>query len=196
VQLRFAKWKELLALPKPAEQAIVLTALYHFSRGVAQAALGSIAEAEQERAAYLAATAKVPAGTLYNLNPAATILAVADGVLSARIAGAKGQTEEMLTEWKRAIAAEDTLAYNEPPDWFYPTRESLGGALLKLKRYEAADLMFREDLERNPGSGRSLWGRWQALRAQDGDVPNTLVVRRRWQDSWNDADIVLRVDDF
>ncbi len=196
VQLRFAKWKELLVLPKPAEQATVLTALYHFSRGVAQAALGAVAEAEQERSAYLAAAAKVPADTLYNLNPASTILAVADGVLSARIAGAKGQTEEMLDAWKRAIAAEDTLAYNEPPDWFYPTRESLGGALLKLKRYDAADLIFREDLERNPGNGRSLWGRWQVLRAQDGDVPNTLVVRRRWQDSWNDADIVLRVDDF
>lgn len=196
VKLRFAKWKDVLALPKPAEQAPILTALYHFSRGVAHAALGSAAEAEQERDAYLAAKAKVPANTLYNLNPASTILAVADGVLSARIAGAKGQTEEMLAAWKRAIAAEDTIAYNEPPDWFYPTRESLGGALMKLKRYEEADLIFREDLERNPGNGRSLWGRWQVLRAQDGDVPNTLVVRRRWQDSWNDADIVLRVDDF
>ncbi len=196
VQLRFAKWKELLALPKPAEHATILTALYHFGRGTAQAALGAVAEAEQERAAYLAAAAMVPADTLYNLNPASTILAVTDAVLSARIAAAKGQTEAMLAAWKRAIEAEDTLAYNEPPDWFYPTRESLGGALLKLKRYEASDLIFREDLERNPGNGRSLWGRWQVLRAQDGDVPNTLVVRRRWQDSWNDADIVLRVDDF
>ncbi len=32
--------------------------------------------------------------------------------------------------------------------------------------------------------------------AQDGDVPATLVVRRRWQDAWNDADIVLKVEDF
>ncbi len=196
VQLRFAKWKDLLALPKPAERATILTALYHFSRGVAHAALGSVAEAEQERDAWLAAKAKVPADAVYNLNPAATILAVADGVLTARLAGAKGQTDEMLAAWKRAIAAEDTLAYNEPPDWFYPTRESLGGALVRLKRYDEADLIFREDLERNPGNGRSLWGRWQVLRAQDGDVPNTLVVRRRWQDSWNDADVVLRVDEF
>ena len=118
---------------------------------------GAVAEAEQERAAFVAAKAMVPADTLYNLNPASTILTVADGVLSARIAGAKGQTEEMLAAWKRAIAAEDTLAYNEPPDWFYPTRESLGGALLKLKRYEAADLIFREDLERVLGAaGASL----------------------------------------
>ena len=196
VQLRFAKWKDVLALPKPAEQATMLTALYHFGRGTAHAALGAVAEAEQEREAFTAAKAQVAADTLYNLNQASTILAVADGALNARIAGAKGQTEEMLAAWKRAIAAEDTLAYNEPPDWFYPTRESLGGALLKLKRYDAADLIFREDLERNPGNGRSLWGRWQVLRAQDGDVPNTLVVRRRWQDSWNDADVVLRFDDF
>ncbi len=196
VYVRFAKWKDVLALPKPAAQGAILTALYHFSRGVAHAALGSVAEAEQERNAFLAAKATVPADTLFNLNPASTILTVADGVLSARIAGAKGETDAMLAAWKLAIAAEDTLAYNEPPDWFYPARESLGGALLKLKRYDEADLIFREDLERNPGSGRSLWGRWQVLRAQDGDVPNTLVVRRRWQDSWSDADTVLRVDDF
>lgn len=196
VQLRFAKWKEVLALPKPPEQATILTAMYHFGRGVAHAALGAVADAEQERTAYAAAKSKVPAGTLYNLNPAATILAIADGVLDARIAGAKGDNDAMLAAWKKAIGAEDTIAYNEPPDWFYPTRESLGAALIKLKRYEEAELVFREDLERNPGNGRSLWGRWQVLRAQDGDVPNTLVVRRRWQDSWNDADIVLRMDDF
>ena len=76
------------------------------------------------------------------------------------------------------------------------TRESLGAALMRAKKYEDADLAFREDLERNPGNGRSLWGRWQALRANDGDVPSTLVVRRRWQDAWNDADIILRMDDF
>jgi len=124
------------------------------------------------------------------------IFAVADAVLDARIAQGKGDSAAAIEAWRRAVTAEDAISYNEPPDWFYPTRESLGAALLKAKKYEEADLIFREDLERNPGNGRSLWGRWQALRAQDGDVPNTLVVRRRWQDAWNDADTVLRLEDL
>jgi tetratricopeptide (TPR) repeat protein len=133
---------------------------------------------------------------MFNLNPAANIFAVADGVLDARIAAASGQTDAAIAAWRRAVEAEDKISYNEPPDWFYPTRESLGAALLRVKKYEEADLAFREDLERNPNNGRSLWGRWQALRAADGDVPATLVVRRRWQDAWNDADTRLQLEDF
>jgi len=163
---------------------------------VAHAALGAAADAAKDRDAYVVAKRAVPAGTLFNLNPAANILAVADHVLDARIAAAAGDTEPAIAAWRLAVEAEDTITYNEPPDWFYPTRESLGAALLKAKRYEDADLSFREDLERNPNNGRSLWGRWQALRASDGDVPGTLVVRRRFQDAWTDSDFTLKLDDF
>ncbi|MGE3956667.1 MAG: hypothetical protein AB7H96_08115 [Vicinamibacterales bacterium] len=196
VQIRFAKWNEVLALPAPSASAKVLTALHHWGRGVAHAALNHAAEAEQAREAFTAARKEVPEGTLFNLNPAANVFAVAEAVLDARLAQAKGDAAGAIEAWKKAVAAEDRITYNEPPDWFYPTRESLGAALFRAKRYEEADLIFREDLERNPNSGRSLWGRWQVLRAQDGDVPATLVVRRRWQDAWNDADIVLRMEDL
>ena len=196
VQVRFAKWNEVLALQAPSADFKILTALHHWGRGVAHASLGHATDAEKERDAFAAARKTVTDGTLFNLNPAATIFDVAAGVLDARIAQAKGDTDAAIAAWRKAVEAEDRLVYNEPPDWFYPTRESLGGALLRAKRYEEADLIFRQDLERNPNNGRSLWGRWQALRAQDGDVPATLVVRRRWQDAWNDADIVLKVEEF
>ena len=42
------------------------------------------------------------------------------------------------------------LNYNEPADWFYPTRESLGAALLRAKRFPEAEQAFRDDLTRNP----------------------------------------------
>jgi tetratricopeptide (TPR) repeat protein len=196
VQLRFAKWREVLALPKPLENAAILTALYHFGRGVAHAALGAAAQAEAERQAYAAARNAVPADAMFNLNPAAKILAVADHVLDARIAAARDDGAAAIAAWQKAVAAEDEIGYNEPPDWFYPTRESLGAALYRAKRFEDADLVFRQDLERNPNNGRSLWGRWQVLRAFDGDVPGTLVVRRRFQDAWTGADTQLRIEDF
>jgi tetratricopeptide (TPR) repeat protein len=196
VQLRFAKWREVLALPKPLENAAILTTLYHFGRGVAHAALGAAAQAEAERQAYAAARNAVPADAMFNLNPAAKILAVADHVLDARIAAARDDGAAAIAAWQKAVAAEDEIGYNEPPDWFYPTRESLGAALYRAKRFEDADLVFRQDLERNPNNGRSLWGRWQVLRAFDGDVPGTLVVRRRFQDAWTGADTQLRIEDF
>jgi len=196
VQIRFAKWNDVLALPQPPEQSRFLTAFYHWGRGVAHGALGAATDAEKDRAAYLEAKGALPADAMFNLNPAANIMSVADNILDARIAAAKGETDASIAAWHRAVEAEDAISYNEPPDWFYPTRESLGGALIKAKKFDEADLAFREDLERNPNNGRSLWGRWQALRASDGDVPATQVMRRRWQDAWNDADIRLRIEDY
>jgi tetratricopeptide (TPR) repeat protein len=196
VYLRFGKWNEALLLPKPAVDRPMVTALYHWGRGAAYGALGNAAAAERERSAYAAARAAVAAGTLFNMNPAENVLAIADGVLDARVAAAKGDAAAELTAWRKAVAAEDTITYNEPPDWFYPTRESLGAALLRARRFDDADLAFREDLERNPNNGRSLWGRWQALRGADGDIPGTLVVRRRFQDAWAEADTALRLEDF
>jgi tetratricopeptide (TPR) repeat protein len=196
VMVRFAKWSDVLALPKPDEQAGILTTFYHWGRGVAHAALRATEDAEQDRNAYRTAKQAIAEGTMFNLNPAANVLAVADAVLDARISASRDDLDAAVTSWRTAVQAEDKITYNEPPDWFYPTRESLGAALVRAKRYDDANLIFREDLERNPNNGRSLWGRWQAMRAQDGDVPATQVVRRRWQDAWNDATVVLRLEDF
>jgi tetratricopeptide (TPR) repeat protein len=196
VLLRFAKWNEVLALPRPAEQFPVLTALDHWGRGVAHAAVGNSAEAEKERDLYASAKRSIPADAQFTLNPAGNILAVADAVLDARIAAARHDSNGSIAAWRKAVEAEEKIAYDEPPDWFYPTRESLGAELLRAKRYDEADLAFREDLERNPNNGRSLWGRWQVRRASDGDVPGTIVVRRRFIEAWADADTTLRLEDY
>jgi tetratricopeptide (TPR) repeat protein len=196
VQVRFARWKDVLELPKPDERARILTAFYHWGRGVAHAALGAMPDAERDREAFIGARRAVPAGTAFNMNTADSILAVAEAILDARLAAARDDQEAAIAAWRKAVQAEDQIAYNEPPDWFYPTRESLGAALFRAKRYDQADLVFREDLERNPDNGRSLFGRWQALRATDGDIPATLVVRRRFQQAWAQADAPLRIEDF
>jgi len=196
VLLRFAKWNEVLALPSPSAQTRMLVALHHFGRGVAQASLGAVADAEKERDAFKAAKGTVPPDAQYGHNLAATVLGVADAVLEARLVAARSDASAAIAAWKQAVEAEDRVSYSEPSDWFYPTRESLGAALVRAKRYDEADLTFREDLERNPNNGRSLWGRWQALRASDGDVPGTQVIRRRFQDAWSEADTALRMEDF
>ena len=64
---------------------------------------------------------------------------------------------------REAVAIQDTLKYGEPPDWFFPVRESLGGALLMSGDATGAEKVFREDLDRNPRNPRSLWGLQQAL---------------------------------
>ena len=196
VLLRFAKWEDALKLPVPDAKAAILTTLSHFGRGVAHAALGATADAERDRAAYQAARKLVPADALIGLNPAPAVLAISDAVLEARIAAARNDLNGAIESWKRAVAAEDALGYDEPADWFYPTRESLGAAYLKAGRTEDARRTFREDLERNPGNPRSMFGLWQTLAASAPDDPATLVLRRRFMDAWADADVELKLSDF
>jgi tetratricopeptide (TPR) repeat protein len=176
VLLRFARWADVLQLPAPAAAAPVLTTLHHFARGVAHAALGAVPEAERERSLYAETKRTIPADAPWLFNSAARMLAV--------------------TGWRQAVAAEDALNYDEPPDWYYPTRESLGAALLKAQRLDDAERVFREDLERNPNNPRSLFGLWQTLRVTDPRGAATLVMQRRFQQAWQNADVPLSLTDF
>ncbi|HEY3706320.1 MAG TPA: hypothetical protein VGL22_14755 [Terracidiphilus sp.] len=55
----------------------------------------------------------------------------ANAVLCARIAAAKGDTQRAIELLRDAVANQDQLLYDEPADWYYPVRESLGGLLLR-----------------------------------------------------------------
>jgi hypothetical protein len=195
VLLRFSRWDEVLKLPAPDPKFAVLTLLSHFGRGVSHAALGHIAEAERERAAYVEARKAVPPESDWGYNKARAIVAVADAVLDARIAWAKSDKAGAIDAWTRAVAAEDPLTYNEPPDWYYPTRESLGAALSLAARHQDAEKVFRADLERNAGNGRSLFGLWQVLTAQrkNAEAPR---AERDFKAAWSHAEVQLKLEEF
>jgi hypothetical protein len=91
----------------------------------------------------------------------------------------------------RTVAAEDRLNYNEPPDWYYPTRESLGAR----GRHEEAEKVFRADPERNRASGRSLFGLWNALATQ-GKSAEAVRVEREFKAAWTRAEVQLKLEEF
>jgi hypothetical protein len=90
---------------------------------------------------------------------------------------------------------EDALAYDEPPAWFLPVRESLGGALLRSGDSAAAEKVFRADLEKNVRNGRSLFGLMESLKAQ-GKKEASRSVQREFESAWKNADTQLRVEDL
>ena len=62
--------------------------------------------------------------------PAPTFLAIALAVLDGRIATAKGDRKAAIGHFEAAVSLQDKIAYNEPADWYYPVRETLGATLL------------------------------------------------------------------
>ncbi|MDE1177971.1 MAG: hypothetical protein PW789_15435 [Edaphobacter sp.] len=190
--VRFQQWQTILATQLPAPEFKVLTAFWHYARGNAYAALHQLSQAKQEREALAAATAALPSNAIPDfLNPAKSAYQLALDVLDARILEAEGKLPEAIDVWNKAVTLNDTFTYNEPADWYYPVRESLGGALLRANKPAEAEAIFARDLELNRNNPRSLYGLWQAQLAQK--KPEAARSEAAFQKAWKHADTKLSV---
>jgi tetratricopeptide (TPR) repeat protein len=179
--VRFGRWTDVLR-EKPAEAGPLSTTFTHFARGSAFAKLGDIAGAGSEQKAFDAARAKVPDDPGIFQNSQKAVAEVATHVLAGRIAEARGDSPRAIAEYTKAVAQEDTLDYDEPTDWFYPTRETLGAALLRAGHNAEAEKIFRADFARNPHNPRSLFGLAAALRSEKKDASSTTAeFGRVWE---------------
>jgi tetratricopeptide (TPR) repeat protein len=196
VLLRFSKWDEILALPAPAATLPLTTAMWRYARGAAMAGKGNVTGARSEQREFVAAAGKIPAETPVGvLNTAGQLFAVARPLLEGRIAAAGGDKAAAIQQYKQAVAAEDLLAYDEPPTWYYPVRETLGAALLASGDAPGAEQVFRDDLKYNPRNGRSLFGLWKSLEAQ-GKKTDAARAAAEFRSVWAVADVTLRIDDL
>lgn len=188
--LRFGRWEDVLAEPKPVETLRVATAFWHYARGVALANLDRLADAQAEAVAFAAAAGRVQDGDLVGLNPARAVLHVAERMLQGEILARQGQTDEALDALRAAVQAEDGLAYNEPPDWTLPVRHALGAVLVNAGRHGEAEAVYRADLAKNPANGWSLFGLAECLRAR-GAGAEAEATERQFRDAWRHADVAL-----
>jgi tetratricopeptide (TPR) repeat protein len=197
VLVRFHRWDEILNSSPPEPNLAMTNALWHFGRGSAAAAIGKIEMAEVERRTLEAVRVKTPPEQEFgmNYNKARDFLDLAANILDARIAMARGENDHAIRDWIKAVQIEDGFRYNEPPEWFYPVRESLGAALLAAGNPPEAEQVFREDLRRNPRNPRSLFGLVQSLKAQQKEA-DAAWVEREFRAVWKNADTELRISDL
>jgi len=197
VLVRFHRWDEILRLPPPNPKLAMTTAFWHFARGSAFAAKGQIGMAEAERRILETARTATPADLEFSFysNKANSFLALAATILDARIATAQANLERAIQYWEKSVEIEDKLYYGEPPEWFYPVRESLGGALLLNGQADGAEAVFRADLGQYPRNPRSLFGLWKSLEAQKKSA-NVEEVRKEFKTAWKNADVPLELGDL
>jgi tetratricopeptide (TPR) repeat protein len=198
VEARFHKWNEILKTPQPDASMQAATVFWHFARGLALASTGKLEEAEEERTLVAEAEEKTSPDAIFQMpinNKTKDILKIAENVLGAKISQAKKENESAISQWREAVAVQDGLKYDEPQDWFYPVRESLGAALLMSGDQAGAEQVFRDDLERNPRNPRSLFGLEQALKAQ-GRTYDATFVRKQFDASWKGGAAGLKVEDL
>lgn len=188
VLLRFSRWDEILAAPPPDASFKGVTFFRHLARGCARAAKGQLKESADEQSAMEQAFSRLPEGRAFGsfFNDWGTMHTLAADTLAARIEAARGNADAAIAHWRHAVSTQDQMNFDDVPDWYYPIRESLGGALLRNRQASEAEQVFREDLKRNPRNPRSLFGLWRALEAQQKTYQAD-EVRRAFQAAWKGA---------
>ena len=195
VLVRFHRWDDVLQQPGFEEFAPTARALWHFGRGMAYAAMRKFSEAEHERQALFDAAATVPSDAKLGFNSSKELLSLAGHLLEGHISLARVSIPAAAEHFQQAARIEDSLAYDEPPDWYIPSRESLGRAYMTASHYADAEKTFREELAHHPHSGRALFGLWQSLKAR-GKKADAKQAEAEFRTAWKNADVKLTIEDL
>jgi len=188
---RFGRWDDILNEPEPARDYPFDRTMWHYARALALAGQKKSEDANREYAKFKELMVSEPVKAMDNpYFPGTKILAVADHVLAGKIAGARGQKNEMVEHLRKAVAAEEDIQYMEPPYWYYSVRESLGAALLGSGKPAEAEKIFQEDLKELPENGWGLFGLAESQRAQ-GKTAESKLVEKRFKKAWRHADVEL-----
>jgi tetratricopeptide (TPR) repeat protein len=187
--MRFGKWEEILKEPEPDPRLLVCRAIRHCTRAIAYANLNKIADAEREAGLFRTAAAAVPKERKVGNSPSESVMKVATLVMDGEIAFKKGSIDEAVKMLREAAKVEDTLNYNEPPDWMVPARHALGAILLQAGRAKEAEEVYRQDLKQWPENGWSLYGLAQSLKKQGSSEYD--AVKARYAKAWEHADIKI-----
>jgi tetratricopeptide (TPR) repeat protein len=198
VDVRFRRWDDILKMAKPDPSMKTETVFWHFAHGMALAAKGKTAEAEADYQAVSEAEKNTPEDVVFAMpvnNKTKDVLKIARDVLGAKIAMARKDNAGAIAQLQSAVTVQDSLKYNEPEDWFFPVRESLGATLLMNGDNAGAEKVFREDLDHHPRNPRSLFGLQQALKAQ-GKNYDAGFVEKQFQAAWKGGSTQLKLDDL
>lgn len=195
---QFGRWDQVLQQPQPAPEFQFDLAMWHYARGMALAAKDMPAEAEKELAGLQALSQSEAIRSLDTAKlafPATRLVRIAQHMLEGDLARRAGRHEDAVRHLQMAVDIQDGLPYTEPPYWYVPVRMFLGDALLEAGRPAEAELVYEEDLRRNPRNGWSLFGLRESLRAQ-GKNAEADDVQQRLQEAWSRATVTLTASRF
>lgn len=181
---RFGDPENVLALPDPGDDLPFVKAAWHYARGEALAQKGDAGKTRAEAAAIARIIAEEDLSPLEELNiPATGILNVERATLLGRAAAAEGDFASAVEAMEEAVAAQDGLAYTEPPYWYYPARQTLAAMVLETGDAERAEQLFVEALAEIPNNGWALFGMSESFRRQ-GDKAGEKYARALFKAAW------------
>ena len=188
----FGRWQDILNYPEPKDTRPYQKGIWHYARGMAFTGKNNLAEAGKElnELNKLKDIKAVDNFDIWGINSAGSLLKIASDVLAGEIAAKKKDYSSSIVHLKNAVKLEDALRYDEPPTWFYPTRNSLGAVLIEAGKYSEAQKIYEEDLKEYPENGWALFGLHSALLKQN-KKKEAAAVEKRFEEAWKNSDVKL-----
>jgi tetratricopeptide (TPR) repeat protein len=192
VLVHLGKWEEIFKAEKPQEGLLYPMAIWHYARGMAFGAKGNLAAAQLEldTLKQIAQDPRLEKMMIWDLNTATNLVNIAQFTLQGELLGHQKNYDEAFIWLKKAAAIEDILNYNEPPDWFFSVRHTLGHWQVQADQFSAAEKTYREDLELFKENGWALMGLYNSLKGQ-GRASEAQLIRKRFDKAWKWADIKI-----
>jgi len=181
----------VLAMAQPSDELPFLQGVWHYARGMARVKLEELEEARRESAKLADITSNTDFTALEQwMVPAGKILRTARHVLEGNIAMADNDPAKAVEEFRVAEQIQDSMAYMEPPYWYYPVGQSAGAALLADDKPAHAMAAFEASLEKQPNNGWALYGLARAREAL-GDTEGAAEADARFRENWAGAALDL-----
>lgn len=188
VLVRFGKWDEILAEPKPDDWRLLSLAEWHYARALALANLQRLEESQRELDLMATIANQMDETWKMGNNSAQSVLAIAQKMAEGELAFHRGELDAAFDALRQAVAWEDQLVYDEPPGWMQPVRHALGALLLAAEQPLEAESVYRADLNKHPNNAWSLLGLQQALQ-QQGRSEAAEQLQDQVSAAWSRADV-------
>ena len=181
---QFSDPETILKLPPPPEDLVLVATMYRYARALAFAAKKDAPSAQKE----IDVLAKMESDSDFKPFaewgiPAKEIIQTARLVATGRLADAMGNLDGAGKAYDEAVFIEDTLAYMEPPYWYYPVRQSLAAVRLRQGKYDEAEKIFRESLSRVRNNAWALAGLAETYRRK-GDAAAQKKTQQAFAKAW------------
>lgn len=195
ILISFGKWDDILKYQETDPSFKVYNALLHYSKGYAYAIKGEVEAAKNELALFLKYKNQVTPEMTVGLNPASLIIDLSEIILNGKIAFAEGEKQKAIDILSVAVQKEDSINYNEPPDWYPSVRLSLGAAMYFNGDYSGAEQVFRDELKKYPHNGRGLFGLIESLIAL-GKNDEVKIAEKEFESAWKNSEVSLNLKDY
>lgn len=180
------------------------SAMHAYGQGVAQSALGNIAQAERAQNAFRKAKAAIPEDAILLSNNVQDMLDVGDAMLDGELQYRKRNYEQAFEDLCLAVKRDDALNYTEPWAWMHPPRHALGVSLEEQGRFDEAkdvfraDPGFRQDVQRCSQHPNSVWALKGIVECieRTGKTDELISVRQQLEFATARADISIKTACF